>query len=161
MKTAGLVAAILSLASLGPSHAQAPSDRRLAAVDACVLPDPAAVYFDSLDAVPEVIRNDLLARTGAMAARAERFNATDFSTSATVSLPHHRFLRAAHTGQRWMIWYEHGGYGDHIHLAVYVLVVRGTDPTPIAHLSGNIVGPPCAAAEAVLKGVSAAASGAW
>ena len=142
------------------AHAQAP-DRRLAAVDACVLPDTSATYFDRLDALPEPIRTDLLAHTGAMAARTEPFNAVDYATPATASLPHHRFLRAAHSGLRWMIWYEHGGYGDHIHLAVYVLGVRGRDPTPFASASGNLVGPPCAAAEAVLKGVVAAAPQDW
>ena len=117
--------------------------------------------FERLDALPQPIRTDLLSRTGPMASRDEPFNATDYSVPATADLPHHRFLRAAHTGLRWMIWYEHGGYGDHVHLAVYVLGVRGTDPTPIASPSGNLVGPPCAAAEAVLKGVAAAAPRDW
>ncbi len=159
-RTATVVVAI-ALCGASGGHAQAPPDRRLAAVDACVLPDPAVTFLDSLDAVPEVIRTDLLARTGAMAARTEPFDAADFTTPATASLPRHRFLRAAHSGLRWMIWYEHGGYSDHTHLAVYVIVMDGRDPTPVAHLSENLVGPPCAAAEAVLKGVAAAAPRDW
>ena len=161
MKRAAAVAVVVWALASAAVHAQTTPDRWLASVDACVLPDPAAAYFDRLDAVPEPIRTDLLSHTGAMAARDEPFNAVDVMTPATAALPHHRFLRAAHSGRRWMIWYEHGGYGDHVHLASYVLAVRGTDPTPIASLSAHMVGSPCAAAEAVSKGVFPAAPKDW
>ena len=162
MKRAAAISfALWAFAWSGVGHTRTVEDRRLAAADACVLPDPAATYFENLDALPDVIRADLLSHTGAMAARNEPFNPTDVGTPATAGLPHHRFLRAAHAGLRWMIWYEHGGYGDHIHLAVYVLGVRGSDPSPIASLSANLVGPPCAAAQAVLSGVGAATFKDW
>ncbi|MDY6997694.1 MAG: hypothetical protein SW019_13920 [Actinomycetota bacterium] len=51
-----------------------------------------------------------------MAERGASFNAGDAVTDA--DLPSRRLIRAGHLGDRWFVWYEHGGEGYFWHVVV-------------------------------------------
>jgi hypothetical protein len=103
---------------------------------------------DALGKMPPPIAAFILAKTGAMAARGEYFNATDVIEKPA---PMHRFIRAGESGGLWFIWFEHGGIAYSKNIAVLGLKPGESAPHLIAHI-GYFNQNPCSLTDAVLDG---------
>lgn len=115
-----------------------------------------AHIIGSLKAAPDIAAE--LKRQGlAVADVGEPFVPYDV-VDISKGLPHRQFLRAYRFADRTIAWYYHGGLGTHIH----VFELRETvdpgetgDRRPVLRMTGaRLSGPPCAATQALLNGVS-------
>jgi hypothetical protein len=73
-------------------------------------------WISSFQSLPEQIKVEMLDQVGVMADVGEAFNPADVGTG-----PRHRFIRGGSYGNIWFVWYEHGGFGYHRHVAFFRL----------------------------------------
>jgi hypothetical protein len=92
------------------------------------LPEPFTAYLSSKLAEPA----GLPAELGGLAPRDGYFNATDIVIPA---LPIRRFIGGGRAGNRWFLWYEHGGFAIHAHLVVVDLPPGAIAPLPRANMT--------------------------
>jgi len=116
--------------------------------------------YSSLDRLPEPLVTYLAGKLvgpagrGGLAPRDGYFNATDVVMSG---LPMRRFISAGRAGDRWFLWYEHGGLALHAHLIVIDLA-----PTATVAVANMTAWPParlCALTGDILSGRVAAVLG--
>jgi hypothetical protein len=88
----------------------------------------------------------LFARDGGLSDAGEPFNPSDVITDTTP--PQRRFLRAYHAGHHWIIWYEHGGLGYHLHAIGF----RQSGDIFQAVPRERFVDDPCKASNVILSG---------
>jgi len=87
---------------------------------------------DSLKKLPGPIQKALHDRVGEMADRGEFFNAGDVVQRPA---PFDRFIRGGEIGEKWFVWYEHGG------IAYWKqIVIFGSDPSGAPHVIGEAHG---------------------
>lgn len=81
------------------------------------------------------------------------FNATDVIRNPSV--PQRRFLRAYQHGDKWIVWYEHGGRGYHLHALGMIKWPDQTGPkiSPFGWFGGGNSAALCAASKAFFDGV--------
>jgi hypothetical protein len=101
----GRVAAVLACALFAASGAAA-SEQAGSPDFTCKL-SHAATMVDSLKALPPAVAKALHVKVGDMAERGGAFNATDVIMDPNAA--GRRFIRAAHAGAKWVVWYEQGG----------------------------------------------------
>ena len=101
---------------------------------------------NSLDEMPAPIVMFVRSKTGGMAGRGEFFNVTD---SVSRPAPFHRFIRAGHAGDMWLLWYERGGIAYGKDLAV--LALNWGSVRLVAHIE-YYRHDPCALNDAILDG---------
>jgi hypothetical protein len=82
------------------------------------------------------------------------FNASDFIDPHN-PVPQRRFLRAYKRGNVWLVWYEHGGIGYHLHASG---LTKRHDPSSVemdsdARFIGSTAKDLCAATKAFFEGV--------
>ncbi len=103
----------------------------------------------SLAQLPSPIRRYIAEHIGAMADRGQFFNSTDVVERPG---PATRFIRGGEIGERWFLWYEHGG------IAYWrEIVLFGSDPSGAPHViadkqarwNDNL----CAQSDALLDGL--------
>jgi len=80
---------------------------------------------DSLKKLPGPIRKFLASTAEQMADRGEFFNAGDVVTKPA---PFNRFIRGGEIGEKWFVWYEHGGFAYWKQI-----VIIGSDPSGKPH----------------------------
>ncbi len=108
---------------------------------------------DLPDAVAAELRRLFNSQSG-LADAGEPFNATDV---VFWPLPHLRFLRAIRRGDRWAVWYEHGGLGYHGHVqGVRVAADGRARVDPFGRFSGQSGEQLCRASQAYFDGVASA-----
>jgi hypothetical protein len=82
--------------------------------------DPAVQRFRSIELMPAPLSEFLLSKFGGpapdIAPRGGEFNISDVIYGA--SPPQRRVVEAGRAGDRWFLWYEHGGYAYHQHLVL-------------------------------------------
>jgi hypothetical protein len=112
---AALAVIILTAATLWVATAYA----RRSPVIACRL-GPGVALYSSLGPLPEAIAGKLAgpAGYGRTCAARRLLNGTDVAISG---LPVRRRIGAGRSGDRWFLWYEHGGYAPHAHLVLFDL----------------------------------------
>lgn len=98
------------------------------------LPAPLRAYFEE--------------REMSLADAGQPFQSTDLVSYPP--LPTRSFVRAYHDGDRWAVWFEHGGRGFHWHIAGFR--ISRTSPAK-ARAVGDLSGEACAATKAILGGV--------
>jgi hypothetical protein len=70
-------------------------------------------------------------------------------------LPHRQFLRAYVFADRTIVWYYHGGFAAHVHVSELRAQSDRRDAAPVQRFTRQrLIGPPCEATEALLRGVS-------
>lgn len=81
------------------------------------------------------------------------FNATDVISDPLV--PQRRFVRAYQHRDRWIIWYEHGGRGYHLHALGMINGPGQSSPevSPFAWFGGGNTAQLCSASMAFFDGV--------
>lgn len=74
------------------------------------------------------------------------------------NLPHRQFLRAYAFADRTIAWYYHGGsIVTHVHVVELRPQRDRRDEPLVLRITGRgLIGPPCEATEALLRGVSSA-----
>ena len=85
----------------------------------------------------------------------EKFIPFDVSDKASEGLPHRQFVRAYEFKDRTIVWYYKGGFVTNFHI-VELRMQRDTmknAPLMLRFTGRTLVGPPCAATEAILAGV--------
>jgi hypothetical protein len=92
----------------------------------CTLAHP-ATSVASLKALPGPIQKALHERVGEiMADRGEFFYMGDVVTKPA---PFSRFIRGGEIGEKWFVWYEHGGIGYWKQILIF-----GSDPSGTPHV---------------------------
>lgn len=113
-----------------------------------------ATRVDRMSALPAAVSGALRGVIGnGLADAGEPFNASDVVTSDP-PVPQRRFLRAYHHGGRWIVWYEHGGIGYHLH-AIGLIQRKGRaapEPYPWANYGGGTATALCAGSRAFFDG---------
>ena len=84
----------------------------------------AATMVDSLRALPPAVARALHAKVGDMAERGGAFNPTDV-VSPEEHAAGRRFIRAAHAGGKWIVWYEQGGIAYFKAIVVFEAEAKG------------------------------------
>jgi hypothetical protein len=102
----------------------------------------------SFDVLPKPVTDFLRPRLGEMAKRGEYFNATDVVMKPA---PSRRFIRAGRSGDKWFLWYEHGGIAYNRNIVVLSWRPGDAAAILIAHTaySGES---PCRQTDAILEG---------
>ena len=99
--------------------------------------DPAVQHFQSIKQMPEPLSELLLGKFGGpapgIASRDEEFNVSDVISDA--SIPQRRVLDAGRTGDRWFLWYEHGGYVYRQHLVLLEFHLGDREPKVVANMT--------------------------
>lgn len=140
MKALALLCALVAIAAV-PARADDVS------LDLACKLHHTAIDVASFDALPTPVKDLLRPKLGEMAKRGEFFNATDVIERPG---PSRRFIRAGHSGDKWFVWYEHGG----IAYARNIIVVAWKPGDATARLitisgySGNA----CAQTDLILDG---------
>lgn len=80
----------------------------------------------SLKELPASLRKALHDRVGEMADRGEFFNVGDVVTRPA---PFDRFIRGGEIGEKWFVWYEHGGIAYWKQILLF-----GSDPSGTPHV---------------------------
>ena len=124
MRVAAAVLAAMALAS-GAARAANPADATLEEAFACHLAH-SSKSVASLEKMPEPIRTYISQHIGPMADRGEPFNATDVVMTPR---PANRFIRGGEIGERWFLWYEHGGIAYYRNVILF-----GSDPSGTPHV---------------------------
>jgi len=88
--------------------------------------------MDSLKKLPGPIQKALHDRVGEMADRGEFFNAGDVVQHPA---PFDRFIRGGEIGERWYVWYEHGGIAYWKQILIF-----GSDPSGTPRVIGEAHG---------------------
>jgi hypothetical protein len=123
---------------------------------------PAVTLYSSLDRLPEPLTAYLAdklaspAGYGGLARRDGYFNATDVVISG---LPMRRLISAGRAGDRWFVWYEHGGLGMHAHLVFIDLPPDVKEPVLLANMTAWPPTRLCALTAGILSGRTAALRG--
>jgi hypothetical protein len=65
--------------------------------------------------------------------------------------PFRRFIRAGHSGDKWFIWYEHGGIAYNRNIVVLAWKPGDALPNLVAHESYSSENP-CHQTDAILEG---------
>jgi hypothetical protein len=90
---------------------------------------PSAVSpIASLQELPRELRHKLTSHLPDMVDRGEPFEATDVGSG-----PRRRFIIAAATESRWVMAYEHGGIGYHIHVLAFDWPTQHESPSLISN----------------------------
>ena len=105
---------------------------------------------DSLKQLPGPIRQALHLRVGEMADRGEFYNNGDIVTKPA---PFDRFIRGGEIGERWFVWYEHGGIAYWKQILLF-----GSDPSGTPHVIAEAHGTGseslCAQTDRLLDGLT-------
>lgn len=121
-------------------------------LSACT-PVGAKVVYHLSDLQPEAVaRLNRFFKEGLADAGAP-FNSTDVIRDHAV--PQRRFLRAYQHGDKQIVWYEHGGRGDHLHALGMIKWPgqTGLEVSPFAWFGGGNSADLCAASKAFFAGV--------
>jgi len=102
-----------------------PADVSLEAAFTCRLAHPSKSVA-SLAKMPAPIRTYIALHIGPMADRGRFFNATDVVMKPG---PANRFIRGGEIGERWYLWYEHGGIAYFRNVVLF-----GSDPSGTPHV---------------------------
>lgn len=86
----------------------------------CTFKHPAKTVL-SLKKLPEPIQKKLREISGRMADRGEFFNAGDVVTRPA---PFNRYIIGGEIGEKWFVFYEHGGFAYWKHVVLF-----GSDPS--------------------------------
>ena len=105
---------------------------------------------DSLKELPGPIQKALHDRVGDMANRGEFFNSGDVVEGPA---PFDRFIRGGEIGERWFVWYEHGGIAYWKQILIFGSDPSGT-PRVIAQAQGGGAGGLCAQTDQLLSGLA-------
>jgi len=81
---------------------------------------------NSLKRLPSPLRKYIKAKIGPMADRGQFFNAGDVVQRPA---PFNRFIRGGTIGERWFLWYEHGGFAYWKDIVLF-----GSDPSGTPHV---------------------------
>jgi hypothetical protein len=104
----------------------------------------------SLKRLPTPLRQALHARVGEMADRGEFFNAGDVVSRPA---PFDRFIRGGEIGEKWYVWYEHGGIAYWKQILLF-----GSDPSGAAQVVAEAHGAGseslCAQTDRLLDGLA-------
>ena len=154
MKMFAFALTFISGASLQSASAQSVATRFSAPVPAgCQLSQPARVVTslrDLPDVAAEFRRLNLdIPDVG------EKFIPFDVEDKASAGLPHRQFVRAYVFKDKIIVWYYRGGLVTNFHIAE-LRMQRDTmknAPLLLRFTGRKLVGPPCAATEALLAGV--------
>lgn len=120
------------------------------ALGPCALPGMTTV--SSLADFPASLRAELTRFKDGFSDAGGPFNRDDVID--TPPAPQRRFLRGYGDGKRWILWYEHGGYGYHLHVVAARTDSRGeVRMDPFARFSGYTGSQMCEASKAYLAGV--------
>jgi hypothetical protein len=106
--------------------------------------------WTSLRKLPRPLRAYIRDKIGPMADRGAFFNAGDVVTKPA---PFNRFIRAGEIGERWFLWYEHGGFAYWRQILVFSSDPSGT-PHVIAERHGDMQSSLCAQTDALLDSAS-------
>ena len=124
---AGAAALIASALVFGAARA-APANASLQAAFTCKLSHPSKDVA-SLAKMPTPIRKFIAEHFGPMADRGEFFNSTDVIMKPG---PANRFIRGGEIGERWYLWYEHGGIAYYRNIVLF-----SSDPSGTPHIIGE------------------------
>jgi hypothetical protein len=122
----------------------------------CRLPRGVEQY-PSFDALPAAMRQFLALRFAeppsnpGIAERNAAYEATDLLRS---SLPMRRAIGTGRAGTQWFLWYEHGGYGPHMHFVLLTPGFGESEPQVLANITTS-TRRLCALTNAVLTGRAA------
>jgi hypothetical protein len=102
--------------------------------------------WNSLRKLPAPLRAYVRDKVGPIADRGKFFNAGDVIQKPA---PFNRFIRAGKIGERWFLWYEHGGFAYWRQILIF-----GSDPSGrprvVAEKHGDMQSSLCAQTDALL-----------
>jgi hypothetical protein len=145
VRAAAAALAAIALAS-GAAHAANPADATLQAAFTCHLAN-SSKSVASLEKMPAPIRAYISEHIGPMADRGQFFNSTDVVTTPG---PANRFIRGGEIGERWFLWYEHGGIAYYRNVVLFSSDPSGT-PHVIAEKQGLWADNLCALTDALFR----------
>jgi hypothetical protein len=139
-------AALVAIVLMSGACVAKPADVSLDAAFTCRLAHP-STSVASLAKMPAPIRKFIAEHIGPMADRGEFFNATDDIIKPG---PANRFIRGGEIGERWFLWYEHGGIAYYRNVVLFGSDPSGT-PRVIAEEQGLWSDNLCALTDALLR----------
>jgi len=120
----------------------------------CNLPKPRRVVT-SLRDLPDVLAEFRRQKID-MADVGGKFIPSDVEPKASEGLSHRQFVRAYVFSDRTVVWYYRGGYVSNFHIVELKMQpsdnLKGS-PLKLRLTGRTLMGPPCAATEAILAGV--------
>jgi hypothetical protein len=141
------VAALAAMAlTSGAACAANPADATLQNAFTCHLAN-SSKSVASLEKMPAPIRAYIAEHIGPMADRGQFFNATDVIMTPG---PANRFIRGGEIGERWFLWYEHGGIAYFRNVVLFGSDPSGT-PRVIAEEQGLWTDNLCALTDALFR----------
>jgi hypothetical protein len=120
-----VLAATALISGASAASAANPADKSLEAQFTCRLAHPSKSVA-SLAKMPTPIRAYIDEHIGPMADRGQFFNSTDVVMTPG---PANRFIRGGEIGERWYLWYEHGGIAYFRNVVLF-----GSDPSGTPHV---------------------------
>jgi hypothetical protein len=102
--------------------------------------------WNALRKLPSPLRAYIRDKVGPMADRGKFFNAGDVVQKPA---PFNRFIRGGEIGERWFLWYEHGGFAYWRQILIFGSDPSGT-PHVVAEKHGDMQSTLCAQTDALL-----------